>query len=168
MPDRWTLKTPLGDLELNATFHAPKYQPGGVDLGAVMRREDHLAFQRSGDGLATPGPLRLVGRVWRDDHDIVALVDELRDLREAVAACTQVVRSTGQGTYTYDQLAGGPPPAISPDGLGGFTVEIELWPGEAEPTYVPAAGGLLADYDFTEYAEGADVRNGLVEPRRSN
>lgn len=154
MADRWTLRTPTGDVQLNATFSAPKYQAGGVDRGAALRRDGRGTFQRSGDGLATPGPLRLIGRVWNDAQDIGQMLDELDSIREAVAACIEVVRATGAGTFVYGQLAGGPPPAITPDGLGGFQVEIELWPGRAEPTYVPLAT------DFSDYATGAGAPEG--------
>lgn len=139
MADRWTLRTPTGDVQLNSTFSTPQYQPGGVDRGAALRRDGRGTFQRSGDGLATPGALRLTGRVWGDSQSIPAMLDELDDIREAVAACSEVRRVTSGGTYVYSQLAGGPPPAITPDGLGGFQVEIELWPGRAEPTLLPPA-----------------------------
>lgn len=126
-------------MRLNATFSAPQYQPGGLDRRAALRRDGRVTYQRSGDGLPTPGPLRLTGRVWRDDQNIPALHDELDEIREAVAACTEVIRVTNGGTYTYHDLAGGPPPAITPDGLGGWEVVIELWPGRPEPTYIPQA-----------------------------
>lgn len=137
MPDRWTLRTPTGDVQLNATFHAPQYQPGGVDRGAALRRDGRSAYQRSGDGLATPGPLRLRGRVWSDERSIPAMRDELDEIRDAVAACVEVIRTNDAGQYVYTELAGGPPPAITPDGLGGWQVEIEMWPGSAEPTFLP-------------------------------
>lgn len=137
MADRWTLRTPTGDLQLNETFAAPTYQPGGTDTNALTRRESRSAFQRTGDGLATPGPLRLVGRVLRDDRDARAMLNELTSIRDAVRACTSVRRTNAGGTYTYPDLAGGPPPAITPDGRGGWNVTIELWPGRAEPTHLP-------------------------------
>lgn len=159
MPDRWTLRTPSGDVQLNASFSAPQYQPGGVDRGAAMRRDGRATYQRSGDGLPTPGPLRLNGRVWSDAQTIPAMLDELDDIRDAVNACTDVVRETSGGTYTYSQLAGGPPPAITPDGLGGFQVEIELWPGRPNPTFLPPGvtlvGGSLNAYESTDNIEVA-------------
>lgn len=142
MPDAWTLVTPGGSYGLNASFAAVAYQPGGVDGNAILRRDERLAPQRSGDGARTPGPLRLYGRVWNDAHDIGALRDELDDIIEAVAACVEVVRTTSVATYTYSSLAGGPPPEVTPDGLGGFEVRIELWPGRAAATYAPV-GGLV-------------------------
>src|SRR5690606_28632062 len=144
MPDTWTLVTPVGDFTLNQTFHAPKYQPGGVDTNAALRRDGRTTYQRSGDGLATPGPLRLVGRVWRDDQSIPGILDELDAIQEAVAACIQVTRITSVGAYVYSDLAGGPPPVLTPDGFGGWQVEIELWPGRAEPAFVPVVppGGI--------------------------
>lgn len=137
MPDTWTLVTPTGNYTLNRTFHAPKYQPGGVDTNAALRRDGRATYQRSGDGLLTPGPLVLRGRVWDDARDIAALVDELETIQEAAATCIQVVRTTDAGRYVYDDLAGGPPPEVTPDGLGGWEVTLELWPGRALPTFVP-------------------------------
>lgn len=137
MPDTWTLVTPTGNYTLNRTFHAPRYQPGGVDTNAALRREARTAYQRTGDGLPTPGPLVLRGRVWNDARDIAALVDELEAIQEAAATCIQVVRTTDAGRYVYDDLAGGPPPEVTPDGLGGWEVTLELWPGRALPTFVP-------------------------------
>lgn len=138
MADRWVLVTPLGDYQLNATFYAPNLHPGGVDTNAAVRREGRNTYQRTGDGLRTPGPLRLNGRVWRDDRNIKLLVDELDDIRNAVTSTIQVRRMNDAGTYLHSELAGGPPPAVTPDGLGGWFVEIELWPGRAEPTFIAA------------------------------
>lgn len=138
MADRWTLVTPTGDYQLNATFSAPTLRPGGVDANAAVRRDGRSTYQRSGDGLRTPGPLVLTGRVWRDDQDVQALVDELEDIQDAVTATIQVRRANDAGTYLYSDLAGGPPPAVTPDGLGGWQVEIELWPGRADPTFIAA------------------------------
>ncbi len=140
MADSWRLVTPTGSYDLNPSFSAPKYQAGGVATPGALRRDERSAYQRSGDGLATPGPLRLNGRVWRDTQDIPEMVSELNAIRAAVATCTQVVRTNSAGTYTYGDLAGGPTPAVTPDGLGGFEVAIELWPGRAEATFVPSAG----------------------------
>lgn len=138
MADIWELVTPTGSYTLNPTFSAPQYQPGGGDTNALLRREGRDAFQRAGDGLPTPGPLRLTGRVWRDDRDTALIVTELNAIRDAVMTCTEVARVTPAGTYRYTNLAGGPSPAVTPDGLGGWVVEIEVWPGRAEPAFVPA------------------------------
>ncbi len=137
MADRWTLVTPTGDLQLNASFSAPRLHPGGVDTNAALRRDGLRSYQRSGDGLRTPGPLILTGAVWRDDRLIPALVDELDDITDAVESCIIVRRENDAGTFIYSDLAGGPPPAITPDGIGGWRVEIELWPGSATPTFIP-------------------------------
>lgn len=137
MADSWTLVTPDGVVALNRSFSAPQYEPGGVDANAAVRRDGRVTYQRSGDGLRTPGPLRLRGRVWSDAQDIPSMVAELEEIQEAVGACTSVIRTTSAGTYTYEQLAGGPPPEVTPDGLGGFEVNIELWPGRAMPTFIP-------------------------------
>lgn len=142
MADTWTLNTPGGNLTLNPSFAAVAYQPGGVDGNAIRRRDDRVTPQRSGDGLRTPGALRLYGKVWSDAQTIPLLLDELDDIREAVAACTSVVRATTAGTFTYDDLAGGPPPEVTPDGLGGFDVRIELWPGRAAATFAPVGGSV--------------------------
>src|SRR5690606_18871482 len=55
-----------------------------------------------------------------------------------------VTRITSVGAYVYSDLAGGPPPVLTPDGFGGWQVEIELWPGRAEPAFVPVVppGGI--------------------------
>src|SRR5690606_10080717 len=135
--DRWTLRTPTGDLQLNASFHAPKYQPGGVDTNAALRRDGRTTYQRSGDGLPTPGPLVLRGRVWNDARDIAALIDELEAIQEAAATCIEVIRVTDAGRYVYDDLSGGPPPEVTSDGLGGWGGTLEPWPGRALPTFVP-------------------------------
>lgn len=164
MADRWTLRTPTGDLQLNETFAAPTYQPGGVDTNAQFRREGRTAFQRAGDGLRTPGPLRLTGRVWRDDRDAHSMRAELHAIREAVMACTSVQRLTIGGQYTYTDLAGGPPPAITPDGRGGWVVEIELWPGRAEPKYLPTPPGTHY-IDFTTDPGVDGVPTGFVLSR---
>lgn len=137
MADRWTLRTPTGDLQLNETFAAPTYQPGGVDTNALTRREGRNAFQRAGDGLPTPGPLRLVGRVWGDSRDARAMLNELTSIRDAVRACTSVRRTTTGGTYTYEGLAGGPTPEVTPDPLGGWVVRLEFWPARAQPAFAP-------------------------------
>lgn len=141
MPDSWTLVTPTGTLALNPTFAAARYEPGSVATPGAERRDNRATYQRSGDGLRTPGPLTLRGSVWRDDHDHAAILTELETIRTAVATCTQVIRTTSAGTYTYDRLAGGPPPVITPDGLTGWHVTIDLWPGEAAPSFVPSGGG---------------------------
>lgn len=161
MADQWKLVTPTGDVQLNASFSAPQYEPGGVDRGAARRRDGLTTYQRVGDGLRTPGPLRLNGRVWDDSLNITAMLDELDEIKEAVAACTQVVRTTTAGTYTYDRLAGGPPPEVTPDGLGGFEVKIELWPGRAAATFVPTAAPvdlLAASVAFESFQSGASTR----------
>lgn len=165
VPDRWTLKTPSGDYELNASFAARQYHPGGVDTAAALRRDDRTAYQRSGDGLRTPGPLVLYGVVARDDQDVAAIVDELNDIRDAVAACTQVIRTTSAGTYTYDGLSGGPTPEVTPDGLGGWRVVIELWPQRAAATFVPSSGPvdlLAAGVEFFSFASGSRTLNVAV------
>lgn len=150
MADSWTLLTPSGQHQLNPTFHAPTLAPGGVDTSALLRREGRGAFQRAGDGLRTPGPLRLVGRVWRDDRDARLTLEELEAIQAAVRACTGVVRRNEAGAFAYEQVAGGPTPAITPDGRGGWVVELELWPGRAQPTFVPAAAPeLLASASAT-------------------
>ena len=141
MPDTWTLVTPTGNYTLNRTFHAPKYQPGGVDTNAALRRDGRTTYQRSGDGLPTPGPLVLRGRVWNDARDIAALIDELEAIQEAAATCIEVIRVTDAGRYVYDDLSGGPPPEVVPDGLGGWEVTLELWPGRAAPAFVPTPKG---------------------------
>src|SRR5690606_16464108 len=81
-------------------------------------------------------PLILRGRVWRDDHLIPAIIAELEDIQDAVTGTIQVKRENQAGTYVYGDLAGGPPPVVTPDGLGGWEVEIELWPGRPEPTFI--------------------------------
>lgn len=141
MPDAWTLVTPAGPYELNPSFTAPQYEPGGVSGPGALRRDDRATYQRSGDGLRTPGALTLVGRVWRDDHNHALMVSELNAIRAAVAACTSVTRVNNAGTYTYDRLAGGATPEITPDGLGGWMVRLDLWPGRAEPTFAPRLPG---------------------------
>lgn len=156
MADRWTLVTPQGDYQLNASFSAPNLHAGGVDTNAALRRDGLRSYQRSGDGLRTPGPLILKGRVWRDDHLIAAMVDELNDIRDAVAATIAVKRENNAGTYTYSELAGGPPPAITPDGLGGWQVEIELWPGRPSATYVPFAVDTYL-YVYVDGSQGMDA-----------
>src|SRR5690606_25463771 len=118
--DRWTLKTPAGDVELNETFHAVTLTPGGVDAGGLLRRGRDRAYQRSGAGMRTPGPLRLRGLVWDDSRDVAAIRSALSELRDAVAACTEVVRVNGFAEYHYENLAGGPTPVVTPDGLGGY------------------------------------------------
>lgn len=139
MPDSWTLVTPEGDYALNPTFAATTYTPGQVDRRAAARRDDSPIIQRVGDGLTTPGPLTLNGAVWRDDQDAQAIAAELRAIQEAVRTCTGVVRTNQAGTYTYGGLAGGPTIAVTPDGLGGWRVRIDLWPATAQPTFVPVA-----------------------------
>lgn len=141
MADRWTLKTPAGDVELNETFHAVTLTPGGVDGGGLLRRGRDRAYQRSGDGMRTPGPLRLRGLVWDDSRDVAVIRSTLTELRDAVAACTEVVRVNGFAEYHYDNLAGGPTPVVTPDGLGGYVVELELWPGRGDVTEVPITSG---------------------------
>lgn len=149
MADRWLLVTPYGDYQLNASFSAPQLHPGGVDTGAVLRRDGRQTYQRSGDGLRTPGPLVLTGRVWRDDQDVAAIVDELDQIQEAVGTCVTVRRVNDAGTVSYHDIAGGPPPAYTPDGLGGWEVTIELWPGRPEPSFIPLPAGshLYIVYD---------------------
>lgn len=142
MADTWTLVTPNGDYTLNPTFSAPKYQPGGVSGPGALRRDERTAYQRSGDGHATPGPLVLQGRVWRDDQDTALMVTELNAIRDAVTDCTSVVRQNYAGAYTYNDLAGGASPIITPDGLGGWSVQLDLWPARAEPTFTPATPGI--------------------------
>lgn len=162
MPDRWTLKTPDGDYQLNASFAARQYHPGGVDTAAALRRDDRTAYQRSGDGLRTPGPLVLFGRVWRDDMDVPEIVGELNDIRDAVAATTDVVRTTSAGTYTYSGLSGGPTPEVTPDGLGGWQVVIELWPQRAAATFVPTTDPidiLAAGVEFFNFSSSARTIN---------
>lgn len=144
MPDTWTLDTPDGPYTLNQSFAAPKYQPGSVSGPGALRRDDRTTYQRSGDGLRTPGALTLVGRVWRDDHNHALMVNELNAIRNAVTACTSVTRVNNAGTYTYDFVAGGATPEITPDGLGGWMVRLDLWPGRAEPTFVPSTPGIPA------------------------
>lgn len=136
MPDSWTLDTPDGPYVLNQSFTSPKYEPGGIAGPGVLRRDDRTAYQRSGDGLRTPGTLTLIGRVWRDDHNHALMVSELNAIRDAVSACTSVTRTNNAGTYTYDHLAGGATPEITPDGLGGWLVKLNLWPGRPDAIYV--------------------------------
>lgn|GEM_PF-4792826 len=165
MADRWTLVTPTGNVDLNATFAARTYQPGGVDASAALRRDDRRAYQRSGDGLRTPGPLVLYGIVARDDQDVAAIVDELNDIRDAVAACTSVVRTTSAGTYTYSGLSGGPTPEVTPDGLGGWRVVIELWPQRAAATFVPTTEPvelLAAGVEFFSFSSDSRTINVAV------
>lgn len=145
MPDSWTLDTPDGPYVLNQSFTAPKYQPGGVAGPGALRRDDRNTYQRSGDGLATPGPLTLIGRVWRDDQDQALMLQELEAIRAAVATCTAVTRSNNAGEYVYDNLAGGATPEVTPDGLGGWVVKLELWPGRAEPTFIPGGESTPPD-----------------------
>lgn len=142
MADSWTLTTPSGPYTLNASFSAPKYQAGGVGPPGALRRDDRNTYQRSGDGLPTPGALTLTGRVWRDDQNAALIVTELNAIKEAVAACSEVVRTTAGGTYTYSGIAGGPTPEVTPDGLGGWLVTIELWPARANATFIPASGRI--------------------------
>lgn len=148
MPDVWTLATPDGAYALNPTFSAPKYQPGGVGGPGALRRNGRSAYQRSGDGLPTPGPLTLVGRVWRDDQNHALMRQELDAIRAAVSVATSVTRTNNAGEYVYDDLAGGAAPEVTPDGAGGWLVSLDLWPGRAEPTFVPTpppGDGTLLD-----------------------
>lgn len=138
MADRWFLRNQQGQVyELNSTFSAEQYEPGSVDTNSLSRREGYRLYQRSGDGLRTPGPLRLNGRVWRDDRDLLAMWAELEAIEAAVQSCATVERRTSRSLSRYNDLAGGPTAAIHPDGVGGYTVDIELWPGRAEPTIIP-------------------------------
>ena len=141
MPDAWTLVTPNGNLTLNPTFAATKYEPGSVDGNAAARREGQAFIQRVGDGRRTPGPLVLRGAVWRDDHDQQAMRTELTAIETAVQTAVEVQRINTAGTYTYSDLAGGPTIAVTPDGISGWRVEIELWPARAEAVFVPGGGG---------------------------
>lgn len=141
MPDKWTLITSAGEYELNTTFSAPQYEAGGVSTPGIIRHDNRSTFQRTGDGLRTPGPLTLTGKVWRDNQNIPSMVTELNNIRDAVATCTSVTRTNNAGVWTYPDLAGGPTPEITPDGLGGWNVTIELWPGRAEPTFIPDGDG---------------------------
>lgn len=162
MPDHWTLVTPDGNYELNASFSAPKYQAGGVDTSAALRRDDRTAYQRSGDGLRTPGPLVLYGRVWRDDMDVPEIVGELNDILDAVAATTDVVRTTPAGTYTYSGLSGGPTPEVTPDGLGGWQVVIELWPARAAATFLPPPPPAICS-NFNDLPLGEGIPAGWTD-----
>lgn len=157
MADRWTLVTPSGDYLLNPSFSATSLYPGGVDSNASLRRDGRTAYQRSGDGLRTPGPLTLTGRVWRDDQDAQLIIQELDDIRDAVSDCIKVRRDNDAGTFTYSDLAGGPTPEVTPDGLGGWELKIELWPGRASPTFIPLrpASHLYIYYD-TSGSIGSD------------
>lgn len=137
MADRWILVTPTAKLELNDTFHAPQYEPGDVSAAAVTRRDDRREYQRTGDGLPTPGPLRLLGRVWRDDRDLSGMTTELEAIQKAVDECVRVERRTSRSVSTYDDLAGGPTVAVTSDGLGGWVIEIELWPGRPDVIVLP-------------------------------
>src|SRR5690606_2622862 len=165
MPDTWTLVTPTGNYTLNRTFHAPRYQPGGVDANAALRREARTAYQRTGDGLPTPGPLVLRGRVWNDARDIAALIDELEAIQEAAATCIEVIRVTDAGRYVYDDLSGGPPPEVTPDGLGGWEVTLELWPGRALPTFVPTPKDGISFIGSGYDANPGSSRNTITIPK---
>lgn len=134
---RWLIVTADGELELNATFHAVNLLPGDVDTNALWRQPGQRAYQRSGDGLRTPGPFILRGNVWRDDGDRDALRTQLQALTEATTTAATVVRLTPSAEYWYGALGGGPNPAITPDGLGGYQVELEFWPARPEPVTVP-------------------------------
>lgn len=160
MPDAWTLVTPAGPYELNPSFTAPQYEPGGVSGPGALRRDDRTTYQRSGDGLRTPGALTLVGRVWRDDHNHALMVSELNAIRNAVSACTSVTRVNNAGTYTYDFVAGGATPEITPDGLGGWLVRLDLWPGRAEPTFAPIGPSvqiLAASVEIISHTSGGPL-----------
>src|SRR5690606_17165249 len=54
-------------------------------------------------------------------------------------------RVNDAGTFVYRDLAGGPHPEVTPDGLGGWEVTIELWPGRAEPVVLPSGGTPIID-----------------------
>lgn len=136
MADRWILETSIEAYELNPTFAAQTLHAGGVDTSAVQRNQAG-SLTRAGDGLRTPGPLTLTGRVWRDDRDTQATVLELEQIQAAVTDCIRVVRRNTAGSFIYDSISGGPVPEVHADGLGGWRVVIELWPAEPEPTFLP-------------------------------
>lgn len=156
MPDVWTVRSTAGELQLNPSFSATQYQPGGVDTNALVRRDDRATYQRSGDGLRAPGPFILRGFVQRDDRDLGSMWTELEAIREVVRFATSVERSTSAGVTTYSGFQGGSTPVVTPDGLGGFVVELEFWPGRASATFLPASvdcASLLAG--AVEYHMGA-------------
>lgn len=135
MADTWTLITPDGAYQLNPTFSAPQYEPGDAAGQGLVRHPDTGALQREGDGLRTPGPMILTGRVGRDDHDAALTLAELNSISAAATACVGVARTTGAGTYTYDINSGGPTPEVLSDRLGSWVVRLYLWPVSPEPTF---------------------------------
>lgn len=157
MADRWFLRNQQGQAyELNSTFSAHQYEPGDVDTSSLSRREGHRLYQRSGDGLRTPGPLVLRGRVWRDDRDLQAIWSELEAIEAAVQSCVTIERRTSRTRTTYEDLAGGPTIEIRPDGIGGYTVEAELWPGRAQPTILPVITPNVHIAAFVDGTTGMD------------
>lgn len=139
--DRWILVLPDSQLELNWSFSAPQLEPGGVDSTALFRLPGSNTAHRSGDGMRTPGPFRLVGKVWNDAQDARVNRAELNAIRDAVRAATSLLRDTPAGQYWYSGFQGGPLPAVTPDGLGGYNVELEVWPARAEVIQLPISNG---------------------------
>lgn len=143
MADRWVLINSTGvRYELNPTFSAPQYEAGSIDTDAARRWDGARAWQRSGDGLRTPGPFTLTGFVWNDPRDPSAAWTELDAIQAAVDFCTRVERRDSRTISIYEDLAGGPTIEVLPDGAGGYAVTIRLWPSRAEATVVPYEGHL--------------------------
>lgn len=139
MADAWVIVTPQGRVELNPTFSSPTWEPGSVSGPGALRRDELGTYQRSGDGLRTPGPLIISGRVWSDARDTIEIIAELNLIQEAVRNATTAIRSNNAGEYVFQNLEGGPTAEILPDGVGGWVVTINLWPARPTPVFRSAA-----------------------------
>lgn len=171
MSDHWIIIHPGGEYHLNPTFHpAGSLYPGAAPTSAAVRHASTGGFVRVGDGLRTPGPMALTGRLWSDARDWAALRAELADLEAAVRVSTALVRINPNYEYTYANLAGGPTIEVQPDGLSGYIVRLEFWPGKANVTNVPVLSGAdpvplppAARYRLTSYETAGSAIADLSE-----
>lgn len=139
MLDSWSIITPTGRVTLNPSFHSPTWEPGDVSGPGAHRRDELGAYTRAGDGLRSPGPLVIEGFVWSDAQDEFAIVEELNEIRVAALTGITAVRSNAAGDWVFDNLSGGPEPEVLPDGEGGWSVTINLWPARPTPEFRSAA-----------------------------
>lgn len=138
MSDRWAIVHATGEYLLNETFHPTgSLYPGAAPTSGAVRHASSGAYIRVGDGLRSPGPMKLTGRLCSDARDWASLRAELMDLEAAVRTSTALVRTNPNYEYTYANLAGGPTIEVIPDGLSGYIVRLEFWPGRAEVVAVP-------------------------------
>lgn len=116
---------------LNATFSPPQLTVGAAPRARLVRAWGADGWYRIRDRYREPTMYEVNGIVWSDGYDI-DVVEDLSDLRTAMATATRLYAVEGGTDVAYLEVDGGLEPIEEPENSQVVNVTLLFYPEEDE------------------------------------